>query len=934
MRKLLLAAIIIFTGFWAIAQNISVASFERRDNDMDARVNYPVKDQNGDVCALIKVETTQTGFVFEGGSLGIMKTERKTGEYWVYLPWGSKRITIKHDQLGILRDYTFPESIEKATVYLMKLTTGKVTVVVEEPEILTQWVVITSTPDGAQVYVDDKPVGNTPFSREYSLGQHNYRVEMPMYHPDAGLFTLDGAADKVRVNAVLKPNFGSINVSSSPESGADVLLDGNPTDYKTPCTIEKIRSGSHRITIKKTMYYDAWQELTVEDGKTATAALSMNPAYGELDISTNPSADIYIDDVKVGSGSYSVRKSSGFYTVEARKEKHTPDSKKVEVTDGQTVPVALAPVPQYGTLKISSTPPDAEIYIDGVKKGTTPTTIRQLLVGDYNIELRMQGYASHSAKTIIKHNETTEISETLQNGMQVTIASTPTGATLEIDGTAAGKTPYTGMLSFGEHTVTLTNNTKVVNESISVTQGGKTNWIFDVSETKDFTETDLGVPIEMVLIKGGTFTLGSPADEADRGSNEAQHQITLNDFFIGKYEVTFEQYDSFCAATGRKKSNDQGWGRGKRPVINVTWNDAAAYCQWLSEQTGKNYRLPTEAEWEYCCRSGTLTPFNTGNCLSASQANYDGNYPYGSCSEGEYRQKTLPVGSFSTNAFGLYDMHGNVWEWCSDWYSDYSTDAQTNPKGAESGSYRVCRGGSWLDYARICRSAGRGHNGQSFSADNLGFRLVCEEEKSLHKTDSYKIESSEAGTFTDSRDGNTYKWVKIGEQIWMAENLKYLPSVVGPATGSESTKYYYVYDYDGTSVSAAKSTENYKIYGVLYNWPAAMDGAASSKSNPSRVKGVCPEGWHLPSDAEWIQLTNYTEGDYLAGGNLKETGTNHWYSPNEGATNSYGFAALPGGYRYFNGHFLCVGSNSYSWSSSEDFSYNAWGFSIPYSSSN
>ncbi|MBP7077398.1 MAG: SUMF1/EgtB/PvdO family nonheme iron enzyme [Bacteroidales bacterium] len=919
-----------------IAQQISVASFERRDNDMDARVNYPVKDQNGDVCALIKVETTQTGFVFEGGSLGIMKTERKTGEYWVYIPWGSKRITIKHDQLGILRDYTFPESIEKATVYLMKLTTGKVTVVVEEPEILTQWVVITSTPDGAQVYVDDKPVGNTPFSREYSLGQHNYRVEMPMYHADAGVFTLDGASDKVRVTSVLKPNFGSISVNSSPESGADVLLDGKPTGQKTPCTLTEILSGNHRITIKKTMYYDAWQEVTVEDDKTATAALTMNPAYGELDITTNPSADIYIDDVKVGSGSYSVRKSSGFYTVEARKEKHTPDSKKVEVTDGQTIPVALAPVPQYGTLKISTTPPDAEIYLDGVKKGTTPTTIRQLLVGDYNIELRMQGYAGYNAKTTIKQNETTEISETLQNGMQVTITSTPAGATLEIDGASMGNTPYSGNLSFGNHIVKLTNNAKVVNENISITQGGKTSWSFDVSETKDFTETVSGIAIEMVSIKGGTFTMGSPSSEADRGSDETQHQVTVSDFYMGKYEVTFEQYDAFCTATGRTKPSDQAWGRGKRPVINVSWNDATAYCEWLSRQTGKNYRLPTEAEWEYACRAGTSntevtrsvevsTPFNTGNCLSTSQANYNGNYPYGSCSKGEYRQKTLPVGSFSANAYGLYDMHGNVWEWCSDWYGDYSTGAQTNPKGAAQGSARVDRGGGWSYYALHCRSARRDYIGPSYSFNFLGFRLVCEIENSLPRTENNNNEGSEVGTFTDSRDGTIYKTVKIGSQTWMAENLRYIPSVVGPTTGSATTKYYYVYDYDGTSVSAAKATANYKTYGVLYNWTAAMDGAASSNSNPSQVKGVCPESWHLPSNAEWGQLVYYLGGADAAGGKLKEMGNSHWNIPNADATNSRGFWALPGGCREDDGSFWMLYDHGYWWSASESGINHAYG---------
>jgi uncharacterized protein (TIGR02145 family) len=150
----------------------------------------------------------------------------------------------------------------------------------------------------------------------------------------------------------------------------------------------------------------------------------------------------------------------------------------------------------------------------------------------------------------------------------------------------------------------------------------------------------------------------------------------------------------------------------------------------------------------------------------------------------------------------------------------------------------------------------------------------------------------------DARDGNAYKTVKIGNQIWLAENLKYLPSVVGPGTGSETTPYYYVYGYDGTNVTDAKATSNYTTYGVLYNWPAAMAGSASSNANPSGVQGVCPAGWHLPSDAEWTELTDYLGGKSVAGGKLKETGTTHWASPNTGATNETGFTALPGGYRY------------------------------------
>ncbi|MFB6342480.1 FISUMP domain-containing protein [Saccharicrinis sp. FJH62] len=179
-------------------------------------------------------------------------------------------------------------------------------------------------------------------------------------------------------------------------------------------------------------------------------------------------------------------------------------------------------------------------------------------------------------------------------------------------------------------------------------------------------------------------------------------------------------------------------------------------------------------------------------------------------------------------------------------------------------------------------------------------------------------------TFTDSRDGYVYRIVTIGNQVWMAENLKYLPSVTGPETGSETTSYYYVYGYDGTSVEDAKATTNYGIYGVLYNWTAAMEGFASSTDNPSGVKGVCPTGWHLPSDAEWEELIDYLGGVDVAGYKMKETGIEHWDNPNTGANNESNFTALPGGIRYLNGSFLTIGNHGYWWSATMDNASSAW----------
>ncbi|MBU0487640.1 MAG: formylglycine-generating enzyme family protein [Bacteroidetes bacterium] len=224
--------------------------------------------------------------------------------------------------------------------------------------------------------------------------------------------------------------------------------------------------------------------------------------------------------------------------------------------------------------------------------------------------------------------------------------------------------------------------------------------------------------IEWVSIPAGTFTMGSPLSEAHRDERETPHQVTLSAFNMSKYEVTFEQYDLFCDATGREKPSDEGWGRGSRPVINVSWDDATAFAEWM------DCRLPTEAEWEYACRAGTTTPFNTGICLNSDEANYNGDYPTEWCSKGEYRGKTLPVGSFAANAFGLFDMHGNVLEWCSDWLGVYSTSAQTNPNGALLELNRVLRGGSWRGKETSCRSARRYGNSPGSRSDYIGFRLV------------------------------------------------------------------------------------------------------------------------------------------------------------------------------------------------------------------
>ena len=234
---------------------------------------------------------------------------------------------------------------------------------------------------------------------------------------------------------------------------------------------------------------------------------------------------------------------------------------------------------------------------------------------------------------------------------------------------------------------------------------------------------------EFVPIRGGTFTMGSPGGEVDRFSDETQHQVKVSDFYIAEYEVTVAEFRKFVAATGYQW-NEGSQGEANDPVVYVSWNDAVAYCKALSAKTGKRYRLPTEAEWEYACRAGRRTPFNTGENLTTNQANYDGNYPYNNNPKGVYRDKTVPVNSFAHNAWGLYNMHGNVYEWCSDWYDGTYYDecnakgTVLNPQGPATGSARVRRGGSWINRAENCRSASRRYDAPDSRDCALGFRLV------------------------------------------------------------------------------------------------------------------------------------------------------------------------------------------------------------------
>ena len=247
--------------------------------------------------------------------------------------------------------------------------------------------------------------------------------------------------------------------------------------------------------------------------------------------------------------------------------------------------------------------------------------------------------------------------------------------------------------------------------------------------------------VEMVTIRGGVYLMGSPTSEFERQKDETQHRVKVNDFMLSRYEVSQKLYLEVMGNNPSAHQNEE------LPVENILWFDAVRFCNTLSKREGlaeaylirekdgemevswnrsaNGYRLPTESEWEYAARAASTSPFNTGENINADQANFYGTYPYRDGASQQYRAETVPVTAFSANAWGLFNMHGNVWEWCWDRYGRYPTETLSdNPTGPELGRYRVNRGGGYNDFGKHLRSAYRAAHNPENKTFNLGMRLA------------------------------------------------------------------------------------------------------------------------------------------------------------------------------------------------------------------
>ena len=427
--------------------------------------------------------------------------------------------------------------------------------------------------------------------------------------------------------------------------------------------------GTHTYKVEAGGYISKSGSFVVSSGDMTPVSVSLLSAMASVSITCpTPAVSLYVDKKAVGNSPWSGSLKEGMHLVEVRKSGYRSQQKTIQLAQQQKLDVTFGElVAIQGNLSVNYKPFGADVYVDGKKLGQSPRVFNGLLVGNHQVEVRKDGYATDRKSVSISEGQTASITGTLASNA---VASSNT----------SGYSSSSSSMASGSNAISI--------------------------PVKD------GISIDMVKVEAGTFMMGATSEMKDPYSDEKPvHQVTLtNDYYMGKYEVTQALWQ---AVMGSNPSNFKG---DNLPVETVNWNDCQEFISKLNSLTGRKFRLPTEAEWEYAARGGKKS---RGYQYSGSRKISDVAWY-----EGNSRSKTHPVGRKQANELGIYDMTGNVWEWCSDWYGFYSSSSQTNPTGADSGSSRVFRGGSWYGNARYCRLSFRDCTPPDCRGYNLGLRLA------------------------------------------------------------------------------------------------------------------------------------------------------------------------------------------------------------------
>jgi formylglycine-generating enzyme required for sulfatase activity len=531
--------------------------------------------------------------------------------------------------------------------------------------------------------------------------------------------------------------------------------------------------GGGRVLINEPM--DSVQGSTLAEGR-AILQVKTNP----------PAAEVQLDGHVLGTTpTLSAKLPAGKHTLTITHKYFRLYEEEVELIEDKVLKRDITLLPGRGSVTLLSDPPNAQIFINGkLQAERTPATIVDIAAGDHEVLMRLERYKDAVVKVEILEGQTVRESITLAGGELVKVgerwvdpaeasdeflalASTAAdsgdletvrqylsqaqvhgggdmpegGAAIlkraeEINAKTAGarkeaaaqrKKAEAAMAAFDKENAIRYYQAALAafpDDKQAMTGLEKARSLRKPGSAFRDVLRDGSIGPEMIVIAPGRFTMGSPAQEPGRDKNEGpQREVTFkNPIAVGKYEVTFEEYDQYAKAMNKTRPTDRGWGRGRRPVINVSWNEAQEYVQWLSKVTGATYRLPSEAEWEFLARGGTTTTYWWGNKAEQKRANCDG------CRSEWDEKQTLPVGSFEPNPLGLFDTAGNVFEWTQDCVNNNYRGAPTDGSAWLEGncSRRIMRGGSWYFGPRSNRSAARAHNTRNYRTSNVGFRVVRE----------------------------------------------------------------------------------------------------------------------------------------------------------------------------------------------------------------
>ena len=427
--------------------------------------------------------------------------------------------------------------------------------------------------------------------------------------------------------------------------------------------------GSHTYKVEAGGYISKSGSFTIGKGDMTPISVSLVSALATLNVSCpTPAVSLYVDKKSVGSLPWNGNLKEGMHLLEVRKDGYRSQQKTIQLAQQQKLDVAFDALSAIqGNLSVNFKPFGSDVYVDGVKVGQSPRVFNGVLVGNHNVEIRKSGYSTSRQTVMISEGQTASISGSL---------------------TSSASSSNANVLSSGSSS--LSDNTLTI-------------------------PVKNGINIEMVKVEAGSFNMGAtPEMKSPYEVEKPVHRVTLtNNYYIGKYEVTQALWQ---AVMGSNPSHFKG---DALPVEQVSWKDCQKFITKLNRLTGKNFRLPTEAEWEYAARGGNKS---RGYRYSGSNTIDDVAWY-----ENDALSQTHPVGTKQPNELEIYDMTGNVMEWCQDWYGSYSSSPQVNPTGAASGSYRVVRGGGWSDSARGCRTSDRDFISPGGRSSDLGLRLVLSE---------------------------------------------------------------------------------------------------------------------------------------------------------------------------------------------------------------